>query len=250
MSRRIAAAAALALLTGCGGGSPEPQASETTTPSASATKKPKPKPKPSASRSASPTPSVSPTAPPPASGDPLGTAESLVTLVEPGEPRPGTDCAATVPDIETPACAEVKTAGGTLLWATGRIETKKAVRLLVQTPQGYVARYEGRDATRSWAGIRVYAAPLTGHGVDGVVVFARLIDGAATYDLLTWVQGGPLVLRAHRQPLADGRLQPKDVALDEYELAVDKSYVRRRVAWDGRRFLVSKGVRSTQPAPR
>lgn len=152
--------------------------------------------------------------------------------------------------MASPSCAAVKTAGGTLIAATGRIRGEQAIRLLVPAGQGYVPRYEGRDDTASWAATRIYAAPLTGRGDDGVVVFARLADGAGTYDILTWIQGGPLVLRAHRKPITDGRLAPRDGALEEYELAKDGSFVRRRVAWDGRRFLVAPGTRSTMPPPR
>jgi hypothetical protein len=244
MIRVLAAAAALTVLAGCGG-SPKPAASPTPVPSAT-TKKPKPKPKPTPT--ASPTPTA--TTPPPVTGDPVGTAEALVSLAAPGDPRSGNACAALVPDLTRPVCTAVKTDGGTLISATGRLGGRKALRLLVPSGSGYVTRYEGRDDGRSWASLRVYATPLTGHGTDGVVFFVRLTDGAATYDVLTWVAGGPLVLRAHRGPLADGRLAPRDGALDEYEAAVDGSYVKRRLAWDGRRFLVTEGTRSTTPPAR
>lgn len=238
----LAGVLAAGLLAACGGSSDDPPvASDTPTPSAT-TRKPRPKP----SKPATPTPTPTPTAttPPPVTGDPVGTAEALVHLVS-GDPRPGNDCAALVPDMVRPVCTALKTDGGNLLSVTGRLDGRKAVRLLVQTPDGYLPRYEGRDDGRSWASLKAYAAPLTGHGTDGVVFVVRLTDGALTYDVLTWVRGGPLVLRAHRTPLADGRLAPKDGALDEYELAVDGSFVRRRLAWDGRRFLLSKGVRTT-----
>lgn len=238
------AALAAVLLASCGGSPPDPPAaSETPTPSAT-TKKPRPKP----SKTPTPTPTPTATTPPPVTGDPVGTAEALVHLVS-GDPRPGNDCAALVPDMVRPVCTALKTDGGTLLSVTGRLDGRKAVRLLVQTQDGYLPRYEGRDDGRSWASLKAYTAPLTGHGTDGVVFVVRLTDGGLTYDVLTWVKGGPLVLRAHRTPLADGRLAPKDGALDEYELAVDGSFVRRRLAWDGRRFLLSKGVRTaTAPA--
>jgi len=233
---------AAVVLAGCGGSSPEPVASETPTPSAT-TKKPRPKPKPTKTATPSPTPTA--TTPPPVTGDPVTTAESLVALVDPGVPRQGSECRALVPDMATPACLAVKTDAGQLVSATGRIDGRKAIRLLVQTPNGYVARYEGRDDGRSWAQLKVYATPLTGQGLDGVVFSVRLTDGALTYDVLTWARGGPLVLRAHRGPVADGRLVPRAEGLDEYAQAVDGSYVLRRLAWDGRRFLISKGVRAT-----
>lgn len=244
--RRLAAGLALAVLTACGGDAPDPVASESPTPRVSATKKPKPKPK----RTASRTPSPTPTTPPPVTGEPIGTEEALLTLASPGETRSGNDCRALAPDMTDSTCAAVKTAGGTLVAATGRIGSRKAIRLLVPVEGGYAVRYEGRDPSRSWRSTKVFAAPLTGSGTDGVVFFVRLTDGAATYDVLTWVPGGPLVLRAHRGPLADGRLAPDDGALAEYELAVDGSFVRRRVAWDGRRFRLSAGTRATSAPPR
>ncbi|HWL35981.1 MAG TPA: hypothetical protein VNQ77_07285 [Frankiaceae bacterium] len=242
MRASVAAVVAAVVLAGCGGSSPEPVASETPTPSAT-TKKPRPKPKPTKTATPSPTPTA--TTPPPVTGDPVTTAESLVALVDPGVPRQGSECRALVPDMATPACLAVKTDAGQLVSATGRIDGRKAIRLLVQTPNGYVARYEGRDDGRSWAQLKVYATPLTGQGLDGVVFSVRLTDGALTYDVLTWARGGPLVLRAHRGPVADGRLVPRAEGLDEYAQAVDGSYVLRRLAWDGRRFLISKGVRAT-----
>jgi hypothetical protein len=240
--RFVVAAVAAVVLAGCGGSSPSPAASSSETPTPSATtKKPRPKPKPT--RTPSPTPTA--TTPPPVTGDPVTTAEALVALAEPGEPRGGTECRALVPDMATPVCLAVRTDAGQLISATGRIDGRKAIRLLVPTDKGYVARYEGRDDGRSWAQLKVYATPLTGQGLDGVVFSVRLTDGALTYDVLTWVKGGPLVLRAHRGPLADGRLAPRGDGLDEYAKAVDGSYVLRRLAWDGRRFLVTKGVRAT-----
>jgi hypothetical protein len=251
MARRLAAAAALAVLAaGCGGGgtpAASPSAPETQAPTASPTKK-KPKPKPSKTATPSPTPSA--TTPPPPTGEPVGTAEALVSLVQPGEPVRGDQCGQLAPDVATPTCTALKVSGGTLVAVTGRLEGRKAVRLLVQTPEGYVARYEGGDDGRSWGRVRVFATPLTGQGVDGIVVAARLTDGALTYDVITWVPGGPPVLRAHRPPLADGRLAPRDNVLEEYEQARDRSYVKRRLAWDGRRFLISAGVRTTTPPPR
>ena len=245
--RRILAVVALGLLTACGGSEPLPLATDDPAPSASPTKR---KPRPTASRSATPTPTPTATTPPPVTGRPVGTEEALVRLAEPGETRPGEDCAKAAPDVSSPRCSAVETAGGTLIAVTGWVEGRKLVRLLVPVPEGYVTRYEGFDDGRSWASTRVYAAPLAGHGTDGVVVFVRLTDGAATYDVLTWIEGGPLVLRAHRGPLADGRLAPRDGALDEYALATDGAFVRRRLAWDGRRFLISAGQRTTTPPPR
>ena len=246
-ARLLAAAAALVTATACGGGG-SPDAAPTTAPPTttkpSATTKPKPKPTKSA------TPSPTPTTPPPATGEPVGTEEALLQLADPGQPRSSGDCAAIVPDMTAPECTALKTAGGTLVAATGRISSRKAVRLLVPANGGYVARYEGIDPSRSWQSTKVYAAPVTGQGTDGVVFFVRLTDGAATYDVLTWVGGGPLVLRAHRTPLADGRLLPKDNALEEYELASDGSFVKRRLAWDGRRFRISAGTRATSAPPR
>lgn len=248
--RVLAAVAALLVVTACGGSDPEPAATgspSTAKPTASATTaKPKPKPKPAKTPSRTPTP----TTPPPATGDPVGTEGALLRLAEGGQPRGGNDCGAIVPDMTTPECTALKTSGGTLIAATGRLNSRKALRLLVQTSNGYVPRYEGVDPSRSWRSTRVYATPLTGQGTDGIVFAVRLTDGALTYDVLTWVKGGPLVLRAHRPAIADGRLAPKDGALEEYELATDGSFVKRRLAWDGRRFRLSAGTRSTSPPPK
>ena len=246
---RLAAAAALSVLTACGGSDlPMPRADDPTpTETASPTKKPRPK------RSKTPTPKPTPkptptaTTPPPATGDPVGTAEALVHVVEPGEPKPPSDCAGLAPDMTRPVCTAVKLDAGQVVAVTGRLDGRKALRLMVPADGGYVARYEGRDDGRSWAQTRVFAAPLTGRGVDGLVFFVRLVDGAGTYDVLTWFPGGPLVLRAHREPLADGRAVPRDGALDEYARATDGSYVLRRLAWDGRRFLISAGRRVSAP---
>ena len=249
--RRILAALAAVALTACGGGDPSTVATSppASTPSAT-TAKPKPKPKPKPTKTPSPTPS--PTRPP-VTGAEVGTAEALVARVEPGEPRrveQGTDCGTVFPDVDRPKCAALKLDGGNLLWVTGRAGGAGIVRLMVQTQEGYVARYEGRDDGRSWRSVTVFSTPLTGHGMDGLVVKVRLTDGALAYDVLTWVSGGPLVLRAHRGAIADGRIAPTEEALAEYELAVDGSFVRRRLAWDGRRFRLSAGTRSTSPPPR
>ncbi len=235
---------AFVLLAGCSSDG-TPKATPTTPPptTRSATPKPKPKPKPT---SASPTPTA--TTPPPVTGDVIGVDGALVSRVEPGTPQQvnqGADCATVFPDVTRPTCAAVTMDGGHVLWATGRLHGKGMVRLLVQQSDGYVARYEGVDDGRSWRSVRVYATPLTGHGTDGLVVLIRLADGAATYDLLTWVAGGPLVLRAHRPPLADGRLAPRAGGLDEYAQLTDGTYLRRRVAWDGRHFRLSAGTKAT-----
>ncbi|HVF06594.1 MAG TPA: hypothetical protein VNA20_17285 [Frankiaceae bacterium] len=249
--RRLAAVVALGVVTACGSSTPEPKADPTPTVSATASKKPKPKPKPKPSAtkkpSPTPTPKGSPTAPPPATGEEIGIGGALLAVIDSTDRYVGDNCARTAPDLARATCTTVQTAGGTLLSVLGRFEGKKVMRLLVPTPDGYVPRYEGRDDGRSWGTTRVYATPLTGKGTDGVIFAARLTDGTLTYDVLTWVPGGPLVLRAHRGPLADGRLLPKDVALDEYERATDGSYVLRRLAWDGRRFRLSAGQRAAAP---
>jgi hypothetical protein len=244
---------ALLLLAGCSSGSPAAKPSPA--PSATTAKpRPKPKPKPKVTPSSPAPTSVVPTTPPPATGDPIGTAGALLTLVaDPGPARTVSataDCAKVFPEVTRPTCGATTMAGGGLLWVKGRVDGAGYVRLLVQQPGGgYVARYEGRDDGRSWRSVATTTAPLAGQGTDGVVVTARLVDGAATYDLLTWVAGGPLVLRAHRAPLADGRLAARAGGLDEYARAGDGTYVRRRVAWDGRRFLVSAPSRATGALP-
>lgn len=247
--RLATAGLALALLTACGGGgTPDPLASPSSeVPTASpTTKKPRPKP----TKTATPKPSPTPTTPPPVTGDPVGTDEALLRLSSSAEKVSGTDCAKLAPGMNDVSCAAVKTDAGSLVAVTGRIASRKALRLLMPVEGGYVIRYEGVDPSRSWRNTKVFAAPLTGSGVDGVVFFVGLTDGAATYDVLTWVRGGPLVLRGHRGPLADGRLAAAGGVLEEYERAVDGSFVKRRVAWDGRRFRASAGVRSATAPPR
>jgi hypothetical protein len=242
--RHAAAAVALAAfagLTGCGGGSPS-SPSSSPTPSASTTK-PKPKPKPTAS--VSPTPTV--TTPPPPSGQPMTSAGAFLAFVPPGEPKRvgnAADCAAIFPDLAGPACGSVPMDAGSLLWGSGRVAGRLTVRLLTQDASGgYVVRYEGAEGGTKWASVKVVTAAVVGKAPDGVGVVVALASGAATYDLLTWVKGGPLVLRAHRSPLPDGRLGPLDAAFGEYLLQPDGIWVRRRVAWDGTRFLLSAGAR-------
>ena len=246
--RRLAAVVALGVVTACGSPSPGPSADDPEPTPSATTRKPAPKkPKASGTPTGKPAPKPTATTPPPATGDEVGIAGALVALVDTGDRYVGDDCARTAPDMTRPACTSVKTAGGTLISVVGRIEGTKVFRILVPTPDGYVPRYEGRDDGRSWGNQKTYAAPLTGHGDDGVVFAVRLTDGTLSYDVFTWVPGGPLVLRAHRGPLVDGRLLPKDRALDEYERATDGSYVQRRLAWDGRRFRISAGQRAAAP---
>lgn len=244
------ALAALLLVAGCSSGTP---AARQTTPPPSSPAPSRTPAKPSApsrtpSRTPSRPPSASPT-PPPVTGTPLGIADALVARTGPGTPvtvGQNADCATVAPDLTMPQCAAVRMNGGSLLWVTGHGGDGAAlVRLLVAEHGAYVVRYEGYDDAAQWQRTTVYATPLTGHGTDGLVVFVRLLDGSATYDLLTWISGGPLVLRGHRPPYVDGRLAPRSGGLDDYELATDGSYVKRRVAWDGRHFLLSAGTRVT-----
>jgi hypothetical protein len=248
-----AALAALVLLGGCSSGTP---AAKPTPAPTSAKPKPHPKPKPKPSGSATPTPTPSATTPPPVpTGDAVGTAGALLAVVAaPGPARKvggAADCASVFPEVTRPTCGGATLDGGGLLWVKGRMDGAGYVRLLVQDPASgaYVARYQGRDDGRSWKSVSIAAAPLAGHGTDGVLVVARLVDGGATYDLLTWVKGGPLVLRGHRPPLADGRVAARDGGVDEYARAVDGTYVRRRVGWDGRQFVVTAGTRWTGALP-
>lgn len=242
--RRAAAAVALATLAACGGSPPRPAASPTASPSA--TKKPKPKPKPSATATPTLTPTV--TTPPPPSGDPMTAAGAFLTFVQPGEPRRVAEplnCAAVFPDLGSPRCGIVKMDAGNLLWGSGTAGDRKAVRLLTQDASGgYVLRYEGvQGGGPAWGDPAVVVAPVIGKAPDGVGVLVPLAGGAGTYDVLTWVKGGPLVLRAHRSALPEGRLGPVDGAFAEYLRQADGAWVMRRVAWDGTRFLLSSGVR-------
>jgi hypothetical protein len=119
--------------------------------------------------------------------------------------------------------------------------------VLTRAEGGYVVRYAGREGGTKWQAVNAFATPLTGRGTDGLVVTVRLRDGALTYDLLTWVKGGPLVLRAHRPPLADGRVVPRDARLHEYQLVAEGRYARREVGWDGRYFRLG-AARAADPA--
>src|SRR3954470_6386867 len=93
---------ALLLLAGCSSGSPAAKPSPA--PSASTAKpRPKPKPKPKVTPSSPVPTSAVPTTPPPATGDPLGTAGALLTLVaDPGPARTVSataDCAKVFPEV-------------------------------------------------------------------------------------------------------------------------------------------------------
>lgn len=255
--RRYAVLSLLAL-TACGGsGSPSaapttPAPSRTTArPVATATRKPTPKP-----TTASPTPRV--TTPPPVTGTVVGISGAVLSPVTDGPPpvavRPDADCASIFPDLTEARCGAVKLAGGDALWGYGFDGDAATVRVLTLDPaaKGYVLRYEGRDNGTAWAGATAFAAPLTGRGTDGLVVVVRLATGAATYDVLTWFAGGPLVLRAHRGPLTDGRVVAAKGTVQEYALVPDGRYAKRTLAWDGRYFEISAptGVTAAQAPPR
>jgi hypothetical protein len=258
MSRTpLALVAAVAVaLAGCSHHGSGASADPTTPPPTTA--KPKPKPKPTASATSTPTPTPTLTTPPPVTGLVMGTSGALLHLADPGPARKlgGTpDCAVAFPDIEEARCGGLDLDGGGLVWGSGTVEGAGAVRLLVQDKAagGWVVRYEGRDGSGAWDGpAAVTAVALAGHGTDSVVVRVRTSSGGLSYDLLTWVAGGPLVLRGHRGPLADGRLGQRSGALDEYTANGDGTYVRRPVAWDGRHFRIGAGTKvpgTKVPAP-
>ena len=247
MRAGYAALAALALAACSSGGSPH--AAPTTPPRTSTTAKPKPKPSGSASAtpktSGSPSLSASPT-PAPVTGAVLGTSGALVRLAPSGQaPRKvaaTADCATAFPDMQSPVCGAVKLDGGSLLWGSGQAEGATIVQLLTfdEAAGGYLPRYEGRDDRGAWDSAKVAAYALAGHGTDAAVVTVRRVDGTLAYDVLTWFAGGPLVLRAHRTPLPDGRVGPAKDALAEYvHQRSDGAWVRRVVAWDGRHFRLA-----------
>jgi hypothetical protein len=231
------AALALVLVAACGSNGTPAAAPTTTRPPTTAPAKPRPRP------TSKPTPT--PTTPPPVTGDVVGTAGALLAYAPGGPARTvtGGDCAAVFPDLAGVRCAALKLDGGSLLWATGFAEGDPVARLLVLDPAagGYVPCYEARDDAHRWTGVKVLPAPVTGHGTDGVVVVVRH-GGQASYDVLTWVRGGPLVLRAARSALADGRVAVRAGALDEYAARGDGTYARRRLAWDGRSFRLAPVV--------
>lgn len=254
MRRYAAAAALLATLAACSSGG-SPKARPTTPPPTTKAPKPKPKPSGSPSRTPSVTPSASPT-PAPVTGTVLTTSGALVALAPSGQaPRKvaaTADCATAFPDMESPTCGALKLDGGSLLWGAGTAEGATIVQLLTfdEAAGGYVPRYEGRDDRGAWDSAKVAAYALAGHGTDAVAVTVRRVDGTLTYDLLTWFSGGPLVLRAHRTPLPDGRVGPGKDALAEYvHQHSDGAWVRRVVAWDGRHFRLSpNGARVPESA--
>jgi hypothetical protein len=242
--RHALPALAAFVLAACGGSTPQgPVVLDPTTPVPLTTAPP------TGTPSASPgtptptvTPSPTPTTPPPPTGVTVSAAGAFLGVAAPDQPRKvpnGADCSTVFPDITGPKCGALTLDGGSALWVTGRVDGVAVVRVLTQADAGYVTRYAGREGGSKWAAVNAWATPLTGRGADGLVVTVRLRDGALTYDVLTWVKGGPLVLRAHRPPLADGRLAPRDGRLDEYALVPDGRYARRIVAWDGRYFRVS-----------
>lgn len=241
--RRLAPLVLLLAGVACGGDSPrsEPVGLEPTV--APTTTAPRPSVKPTARPTAT-TPPPTPTTPPPPTGATVGTGGAVLAVVQPGAPRKvagGTDCSAVFPDISGPKCYALTLDGGSALWVTGRVDGVAVVRVLTldEAAGGYVDRYAGREGGARWNAVNAFVAPLAGHGNDGLVVTVRLLSGALTYDVLTWVKGGPLVLRAHRPPLSDGRLAAKDGRLDEYALVPDGRYARRTLAWDGRYFRLS-----------
>lgn len=247
--RYLAAATLLVAATACGGG--DPAAAPTTTAPARRTTA---APHPTATRATrTPTPrptSPTPTTPPPVTGDVVGTNGALLAFAPGGPARKVTgtpDCAAVFPDLAGARCGSLKLDGGSLLWATGDAAGVPVVRLLVLDPAagGYVPRYEGRDDAHRWVGVSVRPAALTGRGNDSVVVVVRHqggVAGQASYDVLTWVKGGPLVLRATRSALADGRVAVRAAWLDEYAARGNGTYARRRLAWDGRYFRLAPMV--------
>ena len=242
MSRLAAVAVAFAVLAACGGEDPEPGPPIVipTTP-APATTKPRPTTKPTQR----PTPTTpAPTTSPPPSGTIVTTTGAFLALAPAEPPRRvtgGADCGTVFPEVQQPRCDAIAMAGGSLLWVTGRVEGSPVVRLLTQDSSGgYVTRYASRDDAGAWGPVKVFAAPLTGRGLDGVVVAVRLNGGALTYDVVTWFKGGPLVLRAHRGPLTDGRVVARNGNLEDYALVPDGRYARRVIGWDGRYFRASR----------
>ncbi len=253
--RRVALAGLLAALCACGGPSTPKAAPTTPTPSRTTAK---PSPKPTTKPTPKPTtPSPTVTTPPPVTGSVVTIANASLRPVTDG-PAPvhvaaGADCATIFPDLADASCGAVKLAGGDVLWGFGLADDVGTVRVLTldTAAKGYVLRYEGHEGGTAWSGVKAFGAALTGQGTDGLVVVVRLASGAASYDVLTWVPGGPLVLRAHRGPLSDGRLAPDKGVLLEYALVPDGRYARRTLAWDGRYFRISAptGVPASKAPP-
>lgn len=259
-ARALGAAVALAALVACGGESlpSRPDALDpttSTTATATPTKRPTGRPAATPARTPARTPSPTPTTPPPPAGGVLGTEGAFLALTQPDAPRAvtgGADCQSVFPEVSGARCGALDLDAGSALWVSGTVEGTPVVRVLTQEKGGYVTRYAGKQGVAAWASVSAFAAPLSGHGKDGLVVVVRLADGAATYDVLTWVKGGPLVLRAHRGRLTDGRLAARGGALHEYALVPDGRYAHRTLAWDGRYFRLSPadGVAASKVPPR
>lgn len=240
---------------GCSGGD-EPEAAPSPTaarPSVSAA--------PTRSRAASPTATPSP---PPKPVPMTVTGAFLSAAAAAGDPvaaDPETGCFDVYPGLLDVSCDTLQLDGGTLLWLAGTEDVgggqrRRVLRLLTfdSASGGYRLRFVSRDPAGGWIGFQIGPARLTGNGVDGLVVRTRLAGNGASYDVLTWRAGGPLVLRAHRTPARDLRVVARENRLDDYQVSADpRFYIYRRIVWDGAQLTIAnygpvKAVEAPPPA--
>ena len=242
MRARVAAVLCLVLLAGCSSDDDEPEARPTSSASIAAV--------PSSVRAAPRKATASPTASPPPKPVPMGVDGAFLKAVRGGgvvtaDPQNG--CFDAYPALLDVSCDDIPLDGGTVLWVAGTEDAgdgrrRRVLRLHTfdRDSGGYVLRFEARDPAGGWTGFKLGPARLTGHGVDALVVQTTLAGNGATYDILTWRAGGPLVLRGHRAPARDLRVAARDERLDDYQVSDNpRFYIHRRITWDGAKLVVA-----------
>lgn len=166
---------------------------------------------------------------------------------QPVNADPESGCFDVYPGLLDVSCATVDLDGGTVLWIAGSEDAGDGQRrkvILVHTfdkaSGGYLLRFLARDPSGGWTGFRLGPARLTGNGVDALIVQTTLAGDGASYDILTWRSGGPLVLRAHRAPARQLRVVAREGRLDDYQIAENpRFFVYRRLTWDGARIVIA-----------
>lgn len=160
---------------------------------------------------------------------------------------PQSGCVEAYPGLLDVSCDEIALDGGVVLWLAGTEDQgdgqrRRVLRLhtFERGAGGYVLRFEARDPAGGWTGFKLGPARLTGYGVDTLVAQTTLAGNGASYDVFTWRQGGPLVLRAHRPPARDLRVVAQAVRLDDYQVSDDpRFFVHRRITWDGAKLVIA-----------
>ncbi|HVE98744.1 MAG TPA: hypothetical protein VNA12_06160 [Mycobacteriales bacterium] len=236
-----AAAVVILMAVGCSGDDEEPIARPSAVASTVA-----------ATRPASARPSASPTRTPsaPPRPTPMSVAGAFLRATSADAPvmvEPEYGCFDAYPGMLDVSCDSVRLAGGSVLWIAGTEDQgdgqrRRVIRLhtFESSTGGYQLRFVARDPAGGWTGFKVGAAPLTGHGVDAMVVQTNLAGDGASYDVLTWREGGPLVLRAHRAPARQLRVVAREQRLDDYQVSDNpRFFVYRRLTWDGARIMIA-----------